>query len=460
MKWLLLALLSICALPAHAVTRNVTCTGNITSALQSAISASGAGDIVNISAGSCTTTFLGSFADKPQFTIQGQGQGVTNINVSNDRWLELAYNGSNTPLFRITGMSFTGSSCSACIWFRVWANQVKVWRGGWRIDHITLYYPSNSDDGIIALYGPIWGLIDHVNITTLQEAQIMLSTGTAQDSISGEFGASFPYQPGSSTITYIEDSTFTGLSATGAAITDTDYNGGRYVFRHNTTTNGGLFTHWTKGTSWNSVWLEVYNNKFTCTACSGQPPSRLMGGGTGLFYNNTLVNYGDWLIGEARLSDGGGQQNNVPTFYLCDGTHNWDGNTDAGAPGWPCISQVGRDAGKTLAQIQSGDKQPSFPMYVWNNGPQDKCYNPSAGGAACDNSTGVSLSGEATSAHFKTTAHSTSGFGNGDKDYCITASQPSGCGTHTLTYTPYTYPHPLQGGAAAPSAPTNFRRIN
>ena len=126
-----------------------------------------------------------------------------------------------------------------------------------------------------------------------------------------------------------------------------------------------MYSHWTNNDDVNSLWWEVYNNKFTWTlggGSGGMYPFRLQGGGTGLIYNNTIVGFPSnyILVGEGRAEgQGKGATAN------CDGTHNWDGNADPSAPGWPCLSQTGRNGGKTIAQIQGGSKQASFPLYVW-----------------------------------------------------------------------------------------------
>jgi hypothetical protein len=329
----------------------------------------------------------------------------------------------------------------------VWADQSASWRGPFIVDNVKFYAPNvGGDGGALQFYGPIYGLIYNCDFTQSYEAHILTGLGLASEdgsinNLGGAYAASLAFQPGSSTYLYIEDCTFTGTHANGAAVIDTGYTGGRVVFRHNTVTRGTLYGHWTGGGGWNSLWWEVYNNKFDWSSgAAGYEIGRLQGGGTGLIYNNTFTGYGSTnylTIGEDRLDRSSGAPLNT-----CAGGNSWDGNTDASASGWPCLSQTGRDAGKTMAQIQAGNKQASFPLYLWNNGTQDKCYNASAGGADCDNSTDINARNPA---HFKTTVHSTSGFGNGDKDYCITASQPAGCGTHTLTYTAYTYPHPLRG---------------
>ena len=376
-------------------------------------------------------------------TIKGAGQGVTKITAQGGfgAWVT---NSSNSPTWRLSGISLSGTG--AIVPLTVWADQAASWRGPFRIDHMDFNYPNGGAS--VYIYGPVYGLIDHCNFTSNYESAILtglqLNTenGSTPSNWKGAFAASLAYQPGGATNLYLEDNTFTGTGSLGIAAIDTGYSGARVVFRRNTLMNATLYSHWTSNASVNSLWWEVYNNKFTWTLGQSMYPMRLQGGGTGLIYNNTFVGFpaNYIVVGEGRNPKEG---QSGPPIGFCDGTHNWDGNAgDGSAPGWPCLAQTGRDAGKTIAQIQAGNKQASFPLYVWNNGPQDRCYNPSAGGAACDSSFTVS-SKEPN--YIKSTPHNTPGPGKGDVDYSITASKPTGAGTHTLTYTPYTYPHPLAG---------------
>ena len=73
----LLGMIPSSAPAANAATRNVACSGDITSALSAAVSASANEDIVNIGAGSCSMGGV-TISDK-NITIQGAGQGVTKI---------------------------------------------------------------------------------------------------------------------------------------------------------------------------------------------------------------------------------------------------------------------------------------------------------------------------------------------------------------------------------------------
>lgn len=443
------------AVPAWATDYPVTCSGTITTALSDAITAATTGDTVTISAGSCVSGNLGQIINK-SITLRGSGMAATTLTMD-AAFGQWNYTGSNVPNFVMRDMKVTSSSLTGQI-MQVVANGDASWRGGFLIKNVDFDFPAVTIGGSIAFYGPIWGVIsscrfNQQGIVIFTSPQLASETGTLDD-LGGAYTASLVYRPGASDYLYVEDCTFIGLGATGGAAFDTGYTGGRVVFRHNTFTNLYLYAHWTSHDVVNSLWWEIYNNTFTWNLAAEAMPIRFHGGGTGLVYNNTVTGfaYNVVIIGEGRLAG----QSQSPLLF-CDGTHDWDNNAgDASAPGWPCLLQVGRNAGKTIAQIRAGDKQASFPLYLWNNGPQAKCANTSVAGDACDNSVSVSING-GTSAYFKATPHTTGGYGNGDVDYSVTASQPSGAGTHTLTYTPYTYPHPLAGGAAAPNAPTNVR---
>jgi hypothetical protein len=349
-----------------------------------------------------------------------------------------------------------------------------------------MYYPHAG--GFIDVYGPVWGLIDHcifsggvIEHAISLTANLNQEAGTFAGGLAGSTLMASAYQPGTINNTYIEDNTVIAAPGCNIALLDTDgYCGTRAVIRHNKLTNALIYNHWTRAGSVNSAWLEVYDNEFDWTLYPGTTPdglARLEGGGTGLFYNNIVAGFPTGynravMYGEQRLT---GSNSGAPLLYCNDSTtHVWDGdnatNPDAAAPGWPCLAQTGRASGITL-NTTTGAQFPvagSFPLYIWSNGPQCSCQGltyPVSGSScisgACDNSLIASLEG-GTAAYFKgynyvtstgDSPHSTSGFGNGDYEYCIYASQPSGCGTHTLTYTAYTYPHPLQVGGTGGSGP-------
>jgi hypothetical protein len=441
-------------------TYNVTCVGDITSSLQSAINSTIDGDSVVIGPGSCSMSSMVSWTDK-NITVQGSGQNVTNI-TADSGFATIAISGANVPAFTIGGMSFSGTTNTR--WAVIWGNGSATWRGGFRFTLLDVNYPNAAPDGLIQIWGMVYGLIDHNRFTQNGEAFILTSLETDTENCSynvggtctlstlaGEAGLELPYFPGGAANLYIEDNAFTSTGGNGAAALDTAYTGGRIVFRHNTLTNTTLYAHWTSGGSVNSLWWEVYNNSFTWNQ-GVMYPMRMQGGGTGLIYNNTIIGFQDnyILIGEGRLPSEG--QSGPPLSY-CNGSQSVDGNAgDASAPGWPCLAATGRDAGISISQILAGVKEKSFPLYLWNNGPQASCSNPSAGGAACDNSFSVSVYGGQNN-WFKSTPHVTAGFGNGDVDYSITTSQPPGAGNHVLNYTAYQYPYTQTSGGPPPPPP-------
>lgn len=414
---------------------NVACSGTITSALQAAIDSAVDDEIIEIGAGSCTSG--GVDVDDKNILIRGLGIGVTNISSGGGGWIDFTTSGSGSPQWRLSSMSLTGT-CTGCSAITATAQGHASFRGPFRIDHMDINYPNNGVDGMLQFWGPIYGLLDHNEFTMSHEAVILtdLSIDTEDGTISNLFGkwaAEQAYTPGSATMLYIEDNVFNGLGDIGTSPVDTFYRGARLVFRHNTVNCGFLYAHWTRSSSANSLWWEVYNNVVDVDQCAEDVwPFRLQGGGTGLVYNNTVkaTTYNIFLANEER----NGGLSEAPLGQC--GDVNLDGPGDTGASFWPCYLQTGRNADKTYAEMVGGAVQSSFPLYLWNNGPQDKCADPVAGGSACANTTTVANE----DAYLTDNPHT-----NGDVDWCKSASQPSGCGTHTLTYTPYTYPYPWAG---------------
>jgi len=460
--------------------------------VQSVINVALDGDTINIPAGSCTWTTSVTWTDK-NINVIGAGQGsctYTSNSSGSSASCDAAGATNITPpstgsaiipiitntakaQFRISNMMFSGSATNSQT-INIQAYNAPTWSYGWRIDHITFNLPSNGPEGEIVLWGVTWGLIDHNIMILHNEAAIVTASFMASDSntigdLNGSYQLSLAAQPGTQYNVYIEDNIILVIDPSGWCAFDTYYDGTRVVLRHNTVYNGLLvYGHDTQQTSVNSVWLEAYNNNMYGSAygAAGGYPDRLTGGGTGVVYNNTAVGYGSnsFILDDYRSRG----INSASPLLSCDGTHVWDGdngtNPDTSALGWPCLAQVGRVPGG-ITLNSSGDQLSapagSFPVYIWNNGPQCSCFGgtyPVSGSSctsgACDNSfSAISQS----AAYIKGTvngvgsSHSTSGFGNGDVDYCVTASQPSGCGRHTLTYTPYTYPHPLQAASDAGS---------
>ena len=452
----LLALALLAFAPAFATTRNVTCSGDISTAVQNAINASLDGDTVNITSGSCSTTGW-SWTNK-NITIQGQGKGVTTLAVSGV--IQVNISDTTKASFRITGMTWNAASPRAGLLF-IDSENCTAYSYGWRVDHIAMNASASLPNDPVVIWGVTFGVLDHNDFKLANATWIIASffqTGLGEltwgsptvTQVGGWYNLSLPSQYNSTRAIYFEDNTFTASTSYNAFF-DSSSGGARVVFRHNTFTGGFLYDHWVRQNDLDIFQWEVYNNKFVGSASwgvgnSGMYPVRFESG-TGVFYNNTLSGYDSvnlgWAVDDRRAEGGesGGQ------FGTCNGTHPWDGNLgDSAAPGWPCLGQAGRDYGRTYAQITSGLKQNSLPAYAWNNGTQDACYNPSAGGSACADT--IHIFDYFKGPYIKATTHP-----NGQVDFVNsgTAAMPG--------YTALAYPHPLvtgatgSGGATAPPPP-------
>jgi hypothetical protein len=298
----------------------------------------------------------------------------------------------------------------------------------------------------------------------------------------GDYSWATPMTLGEEFATYMEDNHYdytVGVILDGAFDT---YSGARYVFRYNTvnsTTSGG---HGLDSGGLRSVLsAEVYRNTFTNlgTHISSWWNSR---GGYHSVWQNTISASGGSYDTFLKLSNYRSDDTacGVCSWALCNGSYIADQNT-GGQEGYACRDQVGR--GPTTDYVNDWPvdlvsptfSQPLFPAYSWGNdfkGTTPTISNvaitASGGGnvrvqtyhilnnrdfymeaASFDGTSGTgvgtSLPGTCTTgvAYFKTDEGSWNVSGNGDGSgllYICTATD-----TWTLSYTPYTYPHPLQG---------------
>jgi hypothetical protein len=333
-------------------------------------------------------------------------------------------------------MTLKGAAPSGIV-VTIWDNHDSA-HYGWRIDHMEFDYPGDGSGYGIFVGGPTYGLIDHndwnwgrgmaIIVVGMLDGEVAGSSTTPQ----GAYVLSQPLDLGTANAVYIEDNTFTSNVAGGCAAYDTSSGGGRAVFRHNVLTGCMYYSHWTRGGEIGGVLHEIYNNRFVGNAAYDLYPIRLEAG-TGVIYNNTVTGYAN---NYAVFDERRGFYESDGAFGACDGTKAWDGNAgDPAAPGWPCLGQIGRAPGRSIAQITAGSKQASAPIYLWNNGVQDGC----ATGGSCSNSMTVSVwdGSTAAMAYVRPTAHP-----NGEVDYVLSGSTPR------PGYSAYTYPHPLQ--AASP----------
>ncbi len=421
--------------------------------VQSAVNSATNGDTVNVPEGSCTWSSAVSWTNKSVAVI-GAGKDVTNITCV--ACLKIASNLTTNggSQWRLSGMTLKGTAPAGTA-IQIWDN-AGSWHTGWRIDHIKLNYPGAGSGYGISVGGATYGLIDHNDLNwgnglAIINIGLMNSTAFGDEypgsasTPQGAYIASLPLDMGSANSLYIENNTFTSTAAGGCAAYDTSSGGGRAVFRYNTLTGCMYYSHWTRNVEIGGVLHEIYNNTFIGNSAYNSYPIRLESG-TGVIFNNTNQMAGNY----ATLNERRGFYENGGAFGACDGTKPWDGNAgDPAAPGWPCLGQIGRAPGKTMAQIKAGNKQGSSPLYFWNNGTQIGCST----GGICTDSLGVNVwdGSAAARAYVKATPHP-----NGEVDYVLNGSTPK------PGYTPYIYPHPLQtvsGGTPPPplSPPSNLK---
>ena len=419
--FILLAAVTIWNSSAIAAIRDVSCSGDITSSLQSAINSSVDSDIVNISSGTCSAGGV-SWANK-NITVKGQGIGVTNVS-----GLSFKVTDTTKAAFRISGMT-VGSASS----WTIDSVGVKTGIKGWRIDHIAWSYPSCGQNIALFVNGINWGLVDHNTFKNAGNSIFIRAWAEGTNEVNpwppsgtpgmGGYSWLLPLNLGSDEAVYVEDNTFAMDGGCYLGIGDMYY-GGRMVFRHNSVTNAYWQSHAPRGYErGGSLKAEIYNNDFNATDPAWYRPIH-MRAGTGVIFNNSLRGSFKTIQVDNQRSNG---QNSSAPYGACNGTTTWDGNL-AGENGWPCLDQIGRGPGQY-------PNQPSVPLYGWNNGTALGCST----GGSCPNDVTIIGDGDA---HVRSTAHS-----NGQVDFVNTGSTPK------PGYTPFTYPHPLQNGVTPPPPP-------
>ena len=407
--------------------------------VQAAIDSASESDTVMVPAGNCTWSDSVSWTNK-NITVRGAGKDVTTIHCPACFSITSDSATSAYSHWRLSNMTLQGPSPSGIV-ITIWDN-VSSWHYGWRIDHLKLNYPGAGSGYGIFIGGATYGVIDNNDwiwgggLAIIVAGQMSDEWPGSATHPQGGYLLSQPLDLGTNKAVYIEDNTFVGSAPGGMAAYDTSSGGGRAVFRYNTVTGGIYYSHWTRNREVGGILHEIYHNKFVGNSNFNAYPIRLEAG-TGVIFNNTVQNFSG---SHAVLDERRGFFESDGDFGACDGTKLWDGNAgDPAAPGWPCLGQIGRAPGKTIAQIMTGDKQASAPIYLWNNGAQDGCRT----GGFCTDSFGVDVWDGSTvaKAYIKPVPHP-----NGEVDYVLNGS------TSKPGYVPFIYPHPLR----TDGTPTHF----
>lgn len=279
----------------------------------------------------------------------------------------------------------------------------------------------------------------------------------------------------SAAVIYVEDNEFQG-TASNVNNTDSNY-GGRRVFRFNNITSGRhtIEVHGMQGENRGAQRTEAYNN--SASGLTGFSGSVFFRGGTGVIFNNTqsaAFSFGILFTNDRSEYDEAA--GNFGTVKEC-GVGGADGNSPAGVDqqtggqnGWRCRDQVGisHDSTQWAHSPFGAYAQVTAPVYIWGNrtagvqmaveidviGDVDlhiqtnrELYNEVA------SFNGTVGTGIGTIAARPTTC--TTGVGYWANDEGEWNSRVAGADgrlykctstdTWTLYYTPYAYPHPLQG---------------
>lgn len=440
---LLVAVLVLYAAAASAATIPVsTCEQP---AVQAAVEAATDGDTLQMPVGNCTWPTHVSWANK-DITILGAGVGKTVIKREggdNGFVFWVAISDATKGRFRIAHMTLQGTVQTSVIYVTSGAIAA-IPAGRWRVDHVHFDFPTGQRSGVHTT-GVNYGVVDHNLFTwndgvAIRQANQLQSECYGGSPLAGDFQNAQPLDLGTDKFLFVEDNVFTPAANRPLIAYDASAGGGRVTFRYNSVTGGFLYNHWTRGCELAAQVFEVYNNRFIGTAGYGAPMGAgymmRFEAGTGKVFNNTVENFR--INGHAPyvfIDDRRAAKSEASGFLgACDGTKSHDGNAgDPAAPGWPCLGQIGRAPGKTLAQIQAGDKPASSPLALWNNGEEPTC----ATGGPCTNTLEVYPE---PAAYIKSTPHP-----NGEVDFTI--------GTPTPGYTPYVYPHPLVSGTEPTPVP-------
>ncbi len=394
---LLLTLIGIFTLAKISQAADVTAASCSAADIQSAADQvkNAGGGTVYVPAGNCTHTDAVRMSDG--VNLIGAGQGVTIIHNSHIA-ISTRFYGNLNKGFRVSGMSlYSGGSDPISL------DTVH----DFRLDH--MYIETGSGDAVGASYS-YSGVIDHCYIkltNSVYGIEIAKTTDTyptcwpSLTSILGKSDAIF-----------IEDNTIEG---TGSYHGTVGHGAAHYVVRHNTFIDASgsarIDAHGTGYPPFNcgTRLVEVYNNDFYFTNPGGGNNDYGMDcrGGSQVVFNNTWHNFDNGLV-----------------IFL-----------DNGMDSLPYPQPM----------------QPSG-IWFWNNSFVNLGYGHESS-CPCTDPTTQTHCCQVFLADFAQITDKTKDFVQLNREYFLRAPSQQLDG---FTYTPYTYPHPLQGGGdtTAPAAPT------
>jgi hypothetical protein len=473
------------------------------------------GDTITLPAG--TFSWTAGVTIAKIITLQGQGTGtgggdqtVVTDNFTSGQPLLTFQAGS--PNSRITGITVQSGSGSIKDGGTIQISGP----GNVRIDHCHLVATSPNNYKIVLFGSGVFGVMDHCILDLAGTNALYFYNGrTGNPSIDwmGNLEWSLPTNFGSADYFFIEDNIINGNVPSGTYSTRIfdGFTAAKVVVRFNTVSQAVLGETHATGHAPDDRGLrsqEVYGNSVTSSLQHDPNFCALdMGNGTTLIWGNTWdqVYKNIYLFKQTRKNNDTYPQVPPPNGWGYCGTQfdgvgsMWDGGTALTTDtflGYPCLDQPGRGQGDLIAggfpnkiNTTTGTvywpHQALEPIYIWNNTGN---IVPGWGGAVYDDDTlgrvvanrdyypptmpfnGSSGTGWGTLANRPTTC--TPGvayFATDQGSWNTSASNPYGVqqngadgvlykctapNTWTLYYTPYVYPHPLQGGTSPSPTPT------
>lgn len=379
------------------------------------------------------------------------------VNVASNVSAVIANIGANNSPTRVSGFKFTNSGTANGFITLVGAGTGKDGKGGFRVDNnyldgISVYNGAISVwSGRNGTSGNLFGLIDNNTLYNIYNAgntsygpyviQVWNfwhpGTGNQCWGCDGWTNNDFVYGGGNQN--FIEDNLFDQEASARAHIRHyiSSELGGRYVSRHNTFINNYSDTN-----------ADLHDAHGLCSVASNGAGSR---GGeiyantiTGAGYNRgTQLRGGSWLVYDNVITSGAGNPIEL-NEYRSEASSASECNAASALglmPPWPVPAGAGWGANDAWRSDVSSDTnnpgqyhplpQQIFNSYMWNNKtPSGAAINPV-----------VPVDGAET--HYIVA----------NSDYFASASKPASL----ASYTPYTYPHPLQGlGGSPPSPPSGL----
>jgi hypothetical protein len=403
--------------------------------------------------------------------------------------LSVATNASGT--FRLSGITFRGSGSTSNFTdngtVRISGTSSQV-----RLDH--LHFDRIRRQAIST--SGIYGVVDH---SLFDMVSGTLDNAIRPDGVFATWGDpewAAPTSFGSSQFMYVEDSTFNN------GIVNDCIDGGRQVFRHNVFTNASTQTHPTgsQGRQRGCRAMEIYQNSFNGGACSPSCFNAhfVSAGGLLIWGNTSGSSYQNFVtIHSMRRNSNTYAESATPNGWGYCGTSfngtnsKWDQNTDTSS-GYPCLDQPGRGQGNRIVNdfpntvnqttgTIAWPNQALDPIYAWSNtwsgtgggsffamfdSPSltnnlDFYYQCGSSNPSCGSFTGAAGVGSGVLSARPSSCTASVAYWATDTN---TLYRCSSTNSWTSYYTPYTYPHPLASGGAAPpppvpTAPSNLRIV-